>query len=77
MRLRETASQVVIPANGKWRSYKEKKRTARVNWFDSWDDAHDFLINKERDSIKSLQDQIEYHEKELAAILLMARPIGA
>jgi hypothetical protein len=52
---------------------KESKRSEYCNWHDTWDDAHDFLINEIENKIEIFKNKINEEENKLEEIINMKK----
>jgi len=70
----ETEKYVTLEAvafDGKHR--REMKRSNYMNYFDTWQEAKDFLVDREKEAIGKLERQIAQHVATLAKIEEMHR----
>lgn len=76
--LRETDKMVVLApnssANSLAREAKEAKRSEWLNWHDTWDDAHAFLMREAEKDVESLRMQLERAKGHLGNIKGMRAP---
>lgn len=50
---------------------RDAKRSDRINYFDTWTEARDFLIDREKAAIDRARDEIDQHMEKLAKIMEM------
>lgn len=73
---RETEQSVFLPAGTRFHKNgerREAKRSDHMNYFDTWDEARDFLIDREKDAIRGHQNDITRHQETLRKIEEMTR----
>jgi hypothetical protein len=66
---RETKSQVVL-RNGR----KTNKVSSWSNWFDTWEEAHEFLINESLNNVNDARTRLEIANGILGQIRGMKKP---
>lgn len=73
---RETESSVWVKStwNGKEQVNRELKRTGYHNYFDTWEEARLFLMEKEMAEISLLRGRIKYHSDNLVNIKGLKKP---
>jgi hypothetical protein len=74
--IRETPKQVVIKLrrNGERR---EDKRSNYMNWFNTWDEAHEFLVEQAREEVNQLCKRLDRAKGELGRIRGMKKEEAA
>jgi len=65
--IRETEKSVVISA-GPYGERREMKQSDHMRYFDSWQEAQAFLIDREKDAIAKAKADMERHVAELEKI---------
>jgi hypothetical protein len=63
---RETAKQVCYTWKGRER--REAKRSDWQNWFDTWKEAHQFLLEQARQDIGKAKDELRRAHNDLVEI---------
>lgn len=71
--VRETEKMVWLPHPT--RSRGEAKHSQYCHYFDTWQEAKDFLIEKFTRKIKSSKSELAFNEKALAEITELEQPI--
>jgi hypothetical protein len=67
--VRETKSQVVLLRKGIVQTERrEAKRSEYSNWFDTWEEAHAFLIERAEAEVQALRGQLEQAKGRLGNI---------
>lgn len=71
--VRETAKQVVVLLDGFRRQgeRREAKRSSYNNYFDTWKEAKEYLLNKVRRRIEGTEAKLKREKKRLAEIELI------
>ena len=70
----ETAKFVIIEdRNWSHRSLKHPERNDDTHYHDTWQEAKDFLIDREQDAIVGHRNDIERHQKTLEKIMEMTQ----
>lgn len=72
--LRETPKTVVFSGIITGDEIREAKRSNYINWHDSWEDAHSFLMEEAQWKIDGLRLQLERAKGELGNIKGMKKP---
>lgn len=75
--LRETERQVFLPSSrpgGKER--KENKESGWQNYFDTWEQAHDFLVEEATKTVDWAARQLEQHTASLENLNGMENPVS-
>lgn len=64
--IRETEKMVVIIGNG-WsnKEYKQAKRSDFQNFFDTWDEAHQFLVISAENLVAAAEKRLSYCKTNL------------
>jgi hypothetical protein len=58
--LRETEKQVVLaPKHTKGKESRENKKSDWQCWFDTWEQAHDFLVSEAQKKVDSLRLELK------------------
>ena len=71
--IRETEKFVYLRGwNG--REQRQQKRAVGLNWHDSWEAAHAFIVAKEEKEIESLRSRLERAKGKLGQIKGMKPP---
>ncbi len=70
--VRETDHFMFVMRNGK--EYREKKNTGYYKAFDSWEQAHEYLVQRTQASIDGLREQVTSESARLAKIVSMTKP---
>ena len=65
--LRETEKQVVIATNNGKES-RENKKSDFKNWFDTWKQAHDFLVSEAEKNVRELRLKLQQANGHLGNI---------
>lgn len=65
--IRETEKFVVVPSGLKGER-RDAKRSEYTNYFDTWQEAKDFLIDREKTAIIKLVDEVKRHQETLQKI---------
>lgn len=65
--IKETAQYVTETDGRRW----AKRNPDFRNYFDSWEEAHQFLMDREGKAIRDLERRIHVHEKNLEEIEAM------
>lgn len=68
--IRETEKFVTEADGQRW----AKRNADFRNYFDSWEEAHKFLIDREMAAIKNLTNQIDRHQATLQKLQEMSQP---
>lgn len=68
--IRETAKYVMLPPYG----HRDAKRSDNRNYFDTWNEAHQFLIDREQANIAGLEKRITHHKETLSKLQEMSQP---
>ena len=71
--IRETAKYVVIAA-GRRGERRDAKRSDHTNYFDTWEEARQFLAETARREIADLEEKLVATKKELDVIEAMQEP---
>jgi hypothetical protein len=71
--VRETAKQVVF-ARPRGIDYREAKRSECKNYFDTWSDAHNYLVAGCEKRINTIQRQLSSELKRLGDVEAMVKP---
>jgi hypothetical protein len=71
--VRETEKQVVLTGHA-GRTRRENKNSDWLNWHDTWEDAHKFLIAEAEKKVKKLRLDLERANGELGQINGMKEP---
>ena len=58
---------------GKWEQYCERNGTE--HYFDTWKEAHDFMITDTKKKIERAERDLASHKRHLAKVLKMEEPI--
>ncbi len=68
--VRETKHRIwfISSWRGKDSERSENKRSTDQNWFDTWEDAHAFLVEKAQQKVENLRLQLERAKGELGQI---------
>jgi hypothetical protein len=66
--LRETNAQVVRAVGSHASERREAKRSEYYNWFDTWEDAHAFLIERAEAEVQALRGRLEQAKGRLGNI---------
>jgi hypothetical protein len=66
--LRETNSQVVRAVGSNAIERREAKRSEHYNWFDTWGEAHAFLIERAEAEVQTLRNKLEQAKGRLGNI---------
>ena len=69
--LRESELSVWTKKNRNFNSGHQRKRGPNNNYWDTWQDAHSYLMQKTQLKIDGLRNQLDYEEKRLAKIVEM------
>lgn len=72
--LRETDKQVVLLANDFGKECRENKQSEWQNWFNTWEQAHQFILTKADEDVKSLRLQLEQANGKYGQIKGMKTP---
>lgn len=74
--VKETAKQIVYidEYNGKRSENRVAKASSYDKWFDTWEDAHAFLIENARAKVESLRMQLERAKGKEGQIRGMKKP---
>ena len=77
--VKETPKQIVFLEPGwndktTFKESREAKKSGYQNWFDTWEQAHDFLVEASKRKIKGLESRIKSEKKVLSNILNMDKP---
>ena len=73
--LRETEKQVVLaPKHIKGKESRENKKSDWQCWFDTWDEAHDFLVSEAQKQVDDLRFKLQQANGSLGNIKGMKRP---
>lgn len=70
--VRETAQCVVIEICG--RMLREKKKTATYRYFDSWDEAHEWLLGWAEEDLENARRALQFAQSRHGNIKGMKRP---
>lgn len=69
--IRETAKYVILPPY----EFRDAKRSdIGYNYFDSWQDAREFLIDREKTTIVDLLAKVKQHQETLNKLQEMSQP---
>jgi hypothetical protein len=66
--LRETKTQVVRAIGRHATERREAKRSEHYNWFDTWGEAHAFLIERAEAEVQALRNRLEQAKGRLGNI---------
>jgi uncharacterized protein YciI len=73
--IRETEQCVFVPSMAyKSNERREAKRSDHVNYFNTWKEAHQFLLDRENVAIKGCERQIAQHRETLKKLQEMSQP---
>ncbi len=72
--LRETEKCVYLPDTKYRAEHKELKRSEWTNWFDSWEEAHAFLVAEAEDKVSVARSRVEILKGRLGQIKGMKKP---
>ena len=73
--LRETVSSVYVQTGSKKGERREAKRSSFYNDFDSWQEAHAFLVSGAESSVEELRMNLERAKGRLGQIRAMKQPL--
>jgi hypothetical protein len=65
----ETATQIITQ-----QGRRERKRSDWLNWHDTWEDAHAFLVSKAEHDVKNLSEQLAIANQKLEQVRNMKAP---
>jgi hypothetical protein len=78
--VRETEKSVFLTKSDLWGgaigATKEAKRSDFQNWFDTWKDAHEFILLKQEKRVYDLEGMYEFAVRNLERIRAMQDPTG-
>ena len=69
--IRETTKQIVRRGDFSVGEYRENKVSIWWNWFDTWDEAHEFIVSIAESKVASLCRQLEQANVALGQIRVM------
>ena len=69
----ETTCFVTVEETPQWTRRDAKRSDNGYNYFDTWAEARQFLIDREKDAIKGHQNDITRHQEALQKIEAMTR----
>lgn len=73
--IRETSKQVVVKQGRAGEFEREQaKRSSYKNFFDTWLEAHTFLVNKQTVIVERLTTDLKDEKKNLLKLLAMKEP---
>ncbi len=73
--LRETVSSVYVQTGSKKGERREAKRSSFYNYFDTWQEAHAFLVSNAELSVESARMNLERAKGRLGQIRAMKQPL--
>ena len=68
--IRETTKYVMLPPYG----HRDAKRSDNRNYFDTWEEARQFLIDREKTAIVDLLAKVKRHQETLSKLQEMSQP---
>jgi len=72
--LRETISSVYVQTGSKKGERREAKRSSFYNYFDTWQEAHAFLVLRAEIAVDGARSRLENEERRLGQIRGMKEP---
>lgn len=68
----ETKTQVILPSKNGKPSRRERKKSSFVNYHDSWDEAHKYLLEHAEKEIENLRKETEKAQEKIEKIRRMS-----